>query len=46
VIEQSDKKGEHEELVEDILTIIAGFSSRIYGKRGGRKHNKVSDVGN
>jgi len=37
VLDQSEEKGEHEELVEDILTIIVSFSSRIYGARGGRK---------
>ena len=40
VLEQAKEKGEHEELVEDILTIIVSFSSRIYGKRGGRKRKE------
>jgi predicted site-specific integrase-resolvase len=44
VLEQSERKGEYEELVEDILTIIV--SSRIYGKRGGRKRKEESNVGN
>ena len=30
VLEQVEGKSEHEELVEDILTIIVSFSSRIY----------------
>ena len=37
-------KSEHEELVEDILTIIVSFSSRIYGARGGRKRKEKSDA--
>ena len=37
VLEPVEGKGEYGELVEDILTIIVSFSSRIYGKRGGRK---------
>lgn len=40
VVEADEEKGEHEELVRDILTIIVSFSSRIYGKRGGRKRKK------
>lgn len=44
VLEQSEEKGEHEELVEDILTIIVSFSSRIYGKRGGRKRKGGNDA--
>lgn len=44
VLEQSESKNEHEELVEDILTIIVSLSSRIYGARGGpkRKENKCA----
>lgn len=40
VLEQTEGKDEHEELVEDILTIIVSFSARIYGKRGGRKRRE------
>ena len=46
VLEQSEEKGEHEELVEDILTIIVSFSSRIDGKRGGRKRKEIADANN
>lgn len=44
VLEQVEGKSEHEELVEDILTIIVSFSSRIYGARGGRKRKEVSNA--
>ena len=44
VLEQMERKSEHEELVEDILTIIVSFSSRIYGARGGRKRKGNSDA--
>ncbi len=44
VLEQVEGKSEHEELVEDILTIIVSFSSRIYGARGGRKRKENSDA--
>jgi excisionase family DNA binding protein len=44
VLEQTEGKGEHEELVEDILTIIVSFSSRIYGARGGRKRKEKADA--
>jgi putative resolvase len=43
VLEQNDGKDEHEELVEDILTITVGFRRRMYGKRGGRKRKGASD---
>lgn len=45
VLEQTEGKSEHEELVEDILTIIVSFSSRIYGARGGRKRKEANDAG-
>lgn len=44
VLEQVEGKSEHEELVEDILTIIVSFSSRIYGARGGRKRKENSNA--
>jgi len=43
VLEQAEGKDEHEELVEDILTIIVSFSGRIYGKRGGRKRKESAE---
>ncbi|MBI4640213.1 MAG: IS607 family transposase [Candidatus Tectomicrobia bacterium] len=45
VLEQAEDKGEHEELVEDILTIIVRFSSRIYGARGGRQRKEAGNAG-
>jgi len=42
ILEQTESKNEHEELVEDILTIIVSFSGRIYGARGGRKRHEES----
>ena len=44
VLEEKENKGEHEELVEDILTIIVSFSSRIYGKRSRRRRKEVNNV--
>jgi len=44
ILEQVEGKSEHEELVEDILTIIVSFSSRIYGARGGRKRKENSNA--
>ena len=44
ILEKSDGKSEHEELVEDILTIIVSFSGRIYGARGGRKRKSNADT--
>lgn len=44
VLEQKEGKSEHEELVEDILTIIVSFSSRIYDARGGRKRKENTDA--
>jgi len=44
ILEHAEGKSEHEELVEDILTVIVSFSSRIYGARGGRKRKENSDA--
>ena len=44
VLEQVEGKSEHEELVEDILSIIVSFSNRIYGARGGRKRKENFDA--
>ncbi len=46
VLEQVEGKSEHEELVEDILTIIVSFSSRIYGTRGERKRKEANHADN
>jgi len=44
ILEQTESKNEHEELVGDILTIIVSFSGRIYGARGGRKRKEKADA--
>jgi len=44
VLEELEGKSKHEELVEDILTIIVSFSSRLYGARGGRRQKESSDA--
>ena len=44
VLEEAEEKNEHEELIEDILTIIVSFSSRLYGARGGRRQKESSDA--
>ncbi|MBI4640835.1 MAG: recombinase family protein [Candidatus Tectomicrobia bacterium] len=45
VLEQAEGKSEHEELVEDILTIMIRVRSSIYGARGGRKCKEADDAG-
>ena len=37
-LEEQDPKDYNGELVDDILSIITCFSARLYGKRGGKKH--------
>jgi predicted site-specific integrase-resolvase len=44
VLGELEGKSEHEELGEDMLTIIVRFSSRIYGARGGRRQKESSDA--
>jgi len=44
VLEELEGKSEHEELGEDMLTIIVRFSSRLYGARGGRRQKESSDA--
>lgn len=48
VVEEILPKSFEAELVEDMLSLLSSFSSRIYGKRSGkrRKKNKVKDNGN
>jgi len=36
-IEEKASENENEELVKDLVSVIAFFSARIYGRRGGRK---------
>ncbi|SHF65504.1 hypothetical protein SAMN02745133_03181 [Desulforamulus putei DSM 12395] len=47
VIEEVDdrpNKEPQEELVEDMIAIVTGFSARLYGKRGGRVAKKLVQV--
>lgn len=37
VLEDSDDKPFEQELAEDIISLVASFSARLYGKRGGKK---------
>ena len=37
VIEQRESKEFEQEFSEDIVALIASFSARLYGRRGGRK---------
>ena len=40
VIEEASTETENEELVNDLLAVVASFSGRLYGRRGGRKKLK------
>ena len=37
VIEQAEHKEFEQEFAEDIISLVASYSGRLYGKRGGRK---------
>ena len=37
VLEQKENKEFEEEFAEDIVSLVASYSGRLYGKRGGRK---------
>lgn len=39
-IEEKASEDENEELVKDLISIVASFSARLYGRRGGRKARK------
>jgi len=43
-VEQQESKEPQEELVEDMISIVTGFSARIYGKRGGRVAKKLTNL--
>ncbi|MDI6815857.1 MAG: IS607 family transposase [Actinomycetota bacterium] len=45
VLEKTEDKSEHEELVENILTMIVSFSSRIYEAHGGPKRKVADNAG-
>jgi putative resolvase len=40
VIEKSEKKEFEQELTDDLVALIASYSGRLYGRRGGRKKKK------
>jgi len=40
VMEQSDSKEFEQEFAEDIISIVASYSGKLYGRRGGRKKAK------
>jgi hypothetical protein len=44
VMQATETKSPNEELVEDLIAIITSFSARIYGKRGKRVSDQVSDL--
>jgi len=43
-IEQQESKEPQEELVEDMISIVTGFSARIYGKRGDRVAKELTNL--
>jgi len=43
VLEQVEGKSEHEELVEDILSLLSSFSAKIYGRRSAERRKKKTD---
>lgn len=44
VMEATESKSSNEELVDDLIAIITSFSARIYGKRGKRVSDQVSEL--
>ena len=42
--EDRPEKEPQEELVEDMIAIVTGFSASIYGKRGGKIAKKIVDL--
>ena len=43
VLEQVEGKSEHEELVEDMLSLLSSFSAKIYGRRSAERRKKKTD---
>jgi len=39
-IEEKASDDENEELIKDLVSVVASFSARLYGKKGGRKAKK------
>jgi len=44
VVETNDEKSPQEELVDDMIAIVTSFSARIYGKRGARVAEKLTET--
>lgn len=43
VLKDAEKKEFEEEMVEDIIALIASYSAKLYGRRGGRKKKGKND---
>ena len=43
VLKDAEKKEFEEEMVEDIIALIASYSAKLYGRRGGRKKKENND---
>lgn len=43
VLKDAEKKEFEEEMVEDIIALIASYSAKLYGRRGGRKKKEKND---
>lgn len=43
VLKDAEKKEFEEEMVEDIIALIASYSAKLYGRRGGRKKKESDD---
>jgi len=43
VLKDAEKKEFEEEMVEDIIALIASYSAKLYGRRGGRKKKGNND---
>lgn len=44
VLKDAEPKEFEQELAEDMVALIASFSARLYGKRGGKKKKRVEDA--
>jgi len=44
IVEETLPKSYENELVEDMLSLISSFSSKIYGKRSAENRRKKKDV--
>ena len=43
ILKDSEKKEFEEEMVEDIIALIASYSAKLYGRRGGRNKKESND---